>query len=936
MGTDKQPPPTPRKDEQKSSNIDGLGFEFTEAMSGFLAAGETDPRKGLERGRSDNTPCRFEVRIRTSDLGVFLRVMEHAAEMTGTVTFAPLGGTYNIRDGIFNLFKVEPQAGIRQMVYAFRFTASDGQTYYLYGHKNIYDEPDEFHPVEDMTTLFTTIYRGEDQHAPVYGAGVLYFHLEDMPALVASMKVEGAKSWWQRTAAYAAFSSFAWGVMRDEYLRDARLFYSTQYENLVLTGNLQKSNGSEVPFFFVSGVHERGFPWGDTGIFWDVLLAVSDGKGGYERYCITDLALEGLELDVSKGVYRYRGPLFLLRDGYAASFSQMRKKEPQLLEFQADFAIDFEAHAYDAVAVSFPLVPRLVRKLSSDFANELRENLPGEQPLGIYITPHTVIVSFGTLKLSGVTEDGEAAREDLKISTTRTSGEAERGTFRNLKEPKILYGYLCAVRPEQQAARVQIHSRTLRDDREYWLKDRLDAFLGAVVQRTSSSEMLMENGKLTVRPLGPAGLPSERAPLLKKLGDPVIEVNNDQFPTGIFERRIVEVLDPSGVRCMALEEDMSLMRLEAINSSKEVTVASIRDEDKFKALDRVLEATGFDALGGTRLAASGKAREQFQVAIKPNFMFAYDKHDHSTYTDPELVHHLVKRLRACGFTNLKVVEAQSTYGEFFDQRSVKEVAAYLGYDGSAGYEVVDMTLDADEKRHLGPHLGMHPVSKVWREADFRISFAKNKTHAYSYYTLTLKCIYGALPLANKFKEYHCDRDIYYTTIEYLTAFPVHFGLVDGYLSADGPFGIFADPAPNETHTILGGADLVAVDWVAASKMGINPMISKHMKLAVEAFGKPEIRLIGDSNPYRPWLNVPVELAFLTNKGMDANHYFGNLLYSAASQMDETHFHYKNNALYMRILRKMTVPLRRTFFVRTGENPTLANRFFSWLFYKMGF
>ena len=82
--------------------------------------------------------------------------------------------------------------------------------------------------------------------------------------------------------------------------------------------------------------------------------------------------------------------------------------------------------------------------------------------------------------------------------------------------------------------------------------------------------------------------------------------------------------------------------------------------------------------------------------------------------------------------------------------------------------------------------------------------------------------------------------------------------------------------------------------------------------------------------------MPAELAFLTNNGMDANHYFGNLLYSAASQMDETHFHHRNNALYMRILRKMTVPLRRTFFVRTGENPTLANRFFSWLFYKMGF
>jgi uncharacterized protein (DUF362 family) len=305
-------------------------------------------------------------------------------------------------------------------------------------------------------------------------------------------------------------------------------------------------------------------------------------------------------------------------------------------------------------------------------------------------------------------------------------------------------------------------------------------------------------------------------------------------------------------------------------------------------------------------------------------------------TAPALVHHLVGRLRQRGFTAVKVVEAQSTYGEYFDRRSVREMAQYLGYDGRAGYEVVDMTLDADERQDLGPHLGEHPVSRCWKEADFRISFAKNKTHAYAYYTLTLKNVYGALPLANKFKEYHCHRGIYATTIEYLQAFPVDYGLVDAVLSADGPFGIFADPAPNPTGTVIGGADLVAVDWVAASKMGIEPTISPYMKLAVEAFGKPAIRLVGDPNPYRPWLNVPTALTLFTSKGLDADYHFGNLMYSAAAQMDETHFPHKDRRWFIRLLRWMTVPLRRAFFFRTGENPSLGNRFFSWLFFRLGF
>ena len=921
--------------KQDPSTLDGLVLRFQETMEGHVGIDESEPLAGTARGQRENTPLRFEVEIRIDDLGRFLRVADHAAQLSGTVTFGPLGGRLPVRDGVFNLFSVDPGTGIRRMTYAFRFTAPDGQSYFLHGHKEIHDDPGALDVVPDMTTLFTILYRGEDAQAPVYAAGVLTFDLKNAPALVASMKVDGTNSLLRKAAAYTAFASFAYGALRDEYLQGVRLLYDTRYENLVLSGRMRGADGAEVPFFLGSGVHERGFPWGDGELFSDVLLAVGDGKGGFQRFCISDRTLEGHVLDISGGVYRYHGTLFAVTEGYSASFSGMRSGASQLLPFHASIDITFEARSYDAAAVSFPRVPKLVRKLSSAMANELRTHLPGTNPLGIFITPHAVSIRTGSMAFSDAGTATGGPERNFTILDRRTFGEAERGTFRNVKWPTLLYGYLCAIRPEEQAVRVQIHSRTLRHEREHWVRDQLDAFLGTVISRSCSCEMRMERGELRVLPLATAGKKAERLPLLRKIGEPVLEVNNDHFPTAIFQRRIVEVLDPSGQRCLALEDDMSLLRLEAIGTARKATVASIRDGDKFAALDRVLAETGFDGILEARRKDSGKAREDFSIVIKPSFMFAYDKRDHSTYTDPELVHHLVKRLRELGYENLSVVEAQSTYGEYFDQRSVREVAGYLGFDGKAGYEIVDMTLDADEVRQLGPHLGNHPVSRCWREADFRISFAKNKTHAYAYYTLTLKNIYGALPLANKFKEYHCGRGIYETTIEYLTAFPVEYGLVDAYLSADGPFGIFADPAPNETNTILGGTDLVAVDWIAASKMGIDPMISPYMKLAVEAFGKPEIRLVGDANPYRPWLNVPVALTLFTNKGVDANHYFGNLMYSAAAQMDETHFKHKNRALYMRLLRRMTVPLRRAFFLRTGENPSRANRMFSSLFYKMG-
>ena len=925
----------PPQKEGQPTILEGLGLQFRESMSGYLAVDETDPARGAVRAQCENTAISFDVKIRIEDLGQFLRDPEHPADLTGKVTFAPLGEKLTIHDGRFNLFTVGPETGMRKMVYSFHFKANDGQTYFLRGHKDISDDPGKLDLVEDMTRLYTTVYRGADEKAPVFGAGELYFKLREAPALVASAEVVGAKSWSQKVAAYTAFASFAYGALRDEYLRDLRLFYDTQYENLVLSGKLKKQEANEVPFFFVSGTHDKGFPWGDDELFWDVLLVVGDGKGGYQRYCISDRVLEGLKLDLSKGHYCYRGPLFAVADGYSASFSQMRKKAPQLTECQAEIDVDLEIRAFDTVPVSFRPDWKLGRKMASAMVRTLQWLLPGEHLLGIYITPHTVKVRSGVFRIRRATNETEGLLCEGQVVSSQTSGEAERGSFRNVKEPTLLYSYLCAIRSEQQAVRVQILSRTLRDEKEHWVKDRLDAFLGSVVSRTSSSEMLMQRGKLSVKRLRRAKRGKDRAKLFRKLGDPLLEVNNDHFPTAVFQRRIVEVQDPAGDRCLALEEDMSLMRREAIDSEKKVTVACIKDDDKLKALDLVLERTEFYRLVDAKLAASGKNRPAFMIAIKPNFMFAYNKKDRTTYTDPELVAHLVKRLRERGYERIKVVEAQSTYGEYFDNRSVREVAEYLGYDGRPGYEVVDMTKDATERRRFGPHLGLHPFSRVWRDADFRISFAKNKTHAYAYYTLTLKNIYGALPLANKFKEYHCDRDIYHTAIEYLAAFPVDYGLVDAYLSADGPFGIFADTDPNETHTIIGGADLVAVDWVAASKMGINPMISKYMRLAVNAFGKPEIELIGDASPYQPWLNVPVALTLFTHKGLDASYFVGNLFYTAAAQMDHKQFRHKSRALHIRFLRWLTLPLRKTFFVWTEEKPSWANQKVNELFYWLG-
>lgn len=340
-------------------------------------------------------------------------------------------------------------------------------------------------------------------------------------------------------------------------------------------------------------------------------------------------------------------------------------------------------------------------------------------------------------------------------------------------------------------------------------------------------------------------------------------------------------------------------------------VACFNDENKFNALDQVLKVTDFYDIVERKREISGKEKKDFLIAVKPNFMMTYNKIDVSTYTDPELVEHLLNELHKKGYTKLALVESRNTYGLYFQKRKVKEVAKYVGYQGK-NYGIHDLT-DESEKFYYGGPLGCHFVGKTWHDADFRISFAKNKTHSFCYYTLTLKNIYGTLPLENKLLEYHKKKEFDWPTIETLKHFPVHYGIIDAFISADGPMGVISDVKPNETKTLIGGEKIVAVDWVGAEKMGLNPLKSRFMKIAVREFGSPEgkIELMGDNTPYHPWKNVHpllVDILALAEEWWTLSHSFMSAFIFA-----EDYFPRKPTSIVFRFFHLLILPILSLFF-----------------------
>jgi uncharacterized protein (DUF362 family) len=359
-------------------------------------------------------------------------------------------------------------------------------------------------------------------------------------------------------------------------------------------------------------------------------------------------------------------------------------------------------------------------------------------------------------------------------------------------------------------------------------------------------------------------------------------------------------------------------------STEETTVAVFKGEDKFALLDKVLvEACFYRTLEGRfqqvlkEEEARGNtqySRKDFSVVIKPNFMFAHAKLDPSTYTDPELVEHLVERIREKGFINIAVVEAQSTLGNYYDNRTVQNMASYLGYTAT-NYRIVDLTLEK-EPHDYGGTLGRHFIGPTWRDADFRVSFAKNKTHIFSGYTLTLKNIYGTFPTQDKLKAYHTKREFDWPTIETLKPgnFPVHFGLIDAFISADGQLGVICDPEPNPTKTIIGGNNLVAVDQVGGMKMGLDPedpSTDRCFYLAVKTLGRPNVKWIGDKSTYEPWENV--SQIFIRSLDLIEEAYrFSDWWFSILSAQAEI-FPFKRKTPTVLFLRWLLRPLKRIYF-----------------------
>jgi cholesterol oxidase len=104
------------------------------------------------------------------------------------------------------------------MDYAMKLTTESGGTYYFTGFKLVH-HGEGLHVWSETTTLFITIYEGDDDKGPVHGRGILKISPTDFARQLTTMRATNAPSRLAGLAATARFGRFFAGVLFDTYLK---------------------------------------------------------------------------------------------------------------------------------------------------------------------------------------------------------------------------------------------------------------------------------------------------------------------------------------------------------------------------------------------------------------------------------------------------------------------------------------------------------------------------------------------------------------------------------------------------------------------------------------------------------------------------------------------------------------------------------------------
>jgi cholesterol oxidase len=218
------PQPRSTPDAPDADGRQPTTLSFTEEMKGVVTLGESDPRRGAERGREGSGAFMFHLTITVEDMDHFLVDADREGVAEGWVECAALGGRLPVERGVFNLFVHTPADGgdprRSRMLYRLHFRDGDGAPVTMTGFKDVHDDPG-FDAWSDTSTLFVRLLAGHvgpdgDDAAPVRGAGVIRILVHDFAEQLTTFRTSGPDAV-SRVRALEAFGRVFLGELWNTY-----------------------------------------------------------------------------------------------------------------------------------------------------------------------------------------------------------------------------------------------------------------------------------------------------------------------------------------------------------------------------------------------------------------------------------------------------------------------------------------------------------------------------------------------------------------------------------------------------------------------------------------------------------------------------------------------------------------------------------------------
>ena len=200
----------------------GIGVAFAENMSGYVAAGESDPVAGERRGRAGRERFRFDLALRIEDLKAFLEAPLHEARIeSGEVEWKGHLPVTPVRPGgRVVLYRHDPSNPKRSFFdFVFAFEDLVGVSVEAEGRKVIFDDR-RLDAASDLSTVFLTL----RSNGAVRGAGITRVSFGDLLSQLQGLEVTGARTQKEKKDALHAFFGFMNGELCRIYRGFPRLF----------------------------------------------------------------------------------------------------------------------------------------------------------------------------------------------------------------------------------------------------------------------------------------------------------------------------------------------------------------------------------------------------------------------------------------------------------------------------------------------------------------------------------------------------------------------------------------------------------------------------------------------------------------------------------------------------------------------------------------